>query len=493
MTRLIALFALAFVSLAGCVSQEQKGNDELQQKIEHIKEAQAAAADEANKLYLPVKTVSRQEADQSRYLNMNVTMGLRGNLVKAAYEIEKQTGLRVNIAQDVFFDDESSQNSTTGNTNNVSQTPETPRLKVVHPASERKFTFNNNLDAVLNSIASDYLLSWELDAETKQINIFRYKTEIFPLALFGEATSTVSATMNAGSLSQTTQMQHKNSGLEGVIEIVEAMKSESGRVKVDNANRNLVVTDYPSNLSAIKKYVNEVLKKARSKVAIDLKVLNLSISDSENFSMNMDVLIKGIFDGNVQYKGVGSTLATSALNFTNKAGDITAIIQQFEEFGNVSTVFQEQIIGDNNQAIVVQDLKDNRYISSVSPQTYDQNGNTVPGAVNTDNVPTGVNLLAIPNIVSDNEVGLQLNFRLSAFIDKQKYPDTLVEDLITTEKTYNNRITLQPNKFYPLKIYEINKNTDKKGGTAGSPLLGGYTEKALSTDYWVVLVKVRVI
>lgn len=509
--KILSLFSVVLLTsiATGCSLVDTKNQDQTKDQIIKFKAQQSEQVEFAKDLYLPVSRISQAKTKEDLLLNKPFIRGLKEvSLSDIASEIQDGTGIKVHINQDVYqkpknqnVDDAQPQSPVTMEPNQFDEMGNPIPIQVddkktrLTAFDEVTFSHSGTISSFLDALTKKYTLSWEFDAKQNMIVIYRFKKAIYPISMFGSAETTVSANMQSSSLTQTIQTRSVNNGLEGVVDVVKTLLSDEGRVEVDTANRSLVVVDYPGNLRMVEKYVNDATKKSRSKAVIDFKVLSLKITNEKGFSFNPDALIKGIVDGDIRVSGSVPDVLGNSFQYAQESGDVSALVNAFKSLGKVSTVYEDIFYTDHNQPYVTQDLVDNGYIQSVGATTVDEAGRVLPGEVNSGKEQTGANITVVPQINNNHEIGLDLNFSLSALVERKTYEGSLVENLIIARKSFKKRVTLQTGKVYVLKRFVIKRDSTNKTGTGheDNMIAGGSAEQKNEVDYWIVVAKVSVV
>ncbi len=223
-----------------------------------------------------------------------------------------------------------------------------------------------------------------------------------------------SANSNGGEIN----FQGESNVAEEFVKGIEIRKSPEGEYSVNSATSTLIVRDIPENVREIERYVEEQNKALTRQVEIKIQVVDVTFTDNEQTSLNLDLvnqstggsLVTTLASGAIPD---GAQLLRGTLGATKTAGKwagSSMFIDALKEQGVVSVVTEPKITTINNQVGQVKNEVVDGYLASVGSNTIANSGSTeqlIPGELT-----TGFKFTVLPKI-KDDMIMLQLDAVLS--------------------------------------------------------------------------------
>ena len=299
------------------------------------------------------------------------------------------------------------------------------------------------------------------------------------------------------------------SNLEGKLSVwrdltntLEQLKSKDGKVIVSEATTSVTVHDYPNNVLAIERYINDFNREMTKEVSIQVHVLEVEMKKEFNFGINWNLIQDAL---NTKFALSGQLADTANLAATIASGGVGgansglttlkiganshALINAMNTQAHIGVVTQPRVVTMNNQVAEIRITRDTGYLQSVATTATTDAGVTstlTPGLV-TD----GFTLFLLPKI-QDDKIYLQISGTLSTLTDLAKVSNKLndavdessnatsaaalqsIQVPTLTEKHFNQRTALQSGTTLLITGFKQTTNQVKKAPLGGSDVLGGH-------------------
>lgn len=254
-------------------------------------------------------------------------------------------------------------------------------------------------------------------------------------------------------------------------DVVDKLKSNEGEAHINRDSSTLTITDRPSNVKAVAKYVEDFNKFNMQQVGIKIQVLEVELDEEHKRGIDWNVLRETIrsklnFDFNLgdapntlgSLTGtVGGNLiwnildpqAGSVDNLENRsknsyAGSNLTLIQYIEQQGNVSIISEPRFTVLNNQAAEIKIVRDEGYVHKRS-NTITQNSSQV--SIEPGSIKTGFTLYIIPTIF-DGKVLLQITTSLSRKLALTTFSESSTDNANNTTETSSIQLpTISDRRF----------------------------------------------
>lgn len=197
----------------------------------------------------------------------------------------------------------------------------------------------------------------------------------------------------------------------------DGLLSEQGRVQISKLAGTIMVTDHRENLILIEEYLNVLEKVLSRQIAIEAKILEVSLRDDYQYGIKWDVLAQNIINssgGDLQFISDFTTGGGNiTLEYFNDTGSnvIGAFIEALSVQGNVNVLASPRISALNNQTALITVARNIPYIdwqlSSIQDPNDDQGrlSQLVPTMQNTQ---VGISLGVTPQIDENGVVTLHI-------------------------------------------------------------------------------------
>lgn len=307
-----------------------------------------------------------------------------------------------------------------------------PMLSMVHHVN-----YTGSISGLLDVVATRYNVNWEWDSNGGGgVRFFKTKTKTFRiLALPGDTSlSSKIGTSSSGSASSSggsgsSSSSQINTGVEfsgmsvwkGIEESIKTMLTTDGKVAVTPATGTLTVEDTPLILERVDRFVELQNQSLVKQVTINVKVLAVDLTDSNEYGINWDAVYKNVSSsfGLALSNNFATTTGAPTLTYSVLGGGrwdgTKAMITALSLQGKVSQVTSASLVTINNQPAPLQVAKQTTYLASSTTTIGTAGaGNTVsltPGILT-----TGFSMNILPHILDNDKMMLQYSGDISALI-----------------------------------------------------------------------------
>jgi len=427
---LLLMSLITTVFIAGCSGLEKRVNNEIDESEKTLSNLQKMKPDSKfpsiwipHKIVEPVtqtKTVKELALEAENY----TLRGYYDEINNLSSKLAEITNIPVIVEQGITNQAELAGAAvTTATTSGVVGTTNTNINKM-------EFSYSGDLKGMLNLAASRFNVYWEWVNDGEKIRFFKTKTKAFHLnALAGDTTyrSSVGKSSSAGSEGATSQFEtginfSDLSIWNSVKESVEAMLTNNGKVVASPATSHLIVTDTPIVLSEVEQYLKAINEIALKQVSINITVLSVDTSESENYGINWSAVYSSVSNG------VAGSLASNVAAPAGAAqvgvniidgGDFNGtelLMSALRQHARISSVQHYNAITINNQPAPISITTDERVLGQSS--TALDGGQSV-STQTLEDFSVGFNLNFIPNVINGEEMLLQIALDMSRELDSK--------------------------------------------------------------------------
>lgn len=387
------------------------------------------------------------------------------------------------------------------------------------PYENVNITYSGSFSGLMDMMASRYNLYWEW--EGKGIRIFKTKSRTFRLAaLPGDTslTARVGTQSNAGggsgSGNSTTaaSSSEQRAGIEfsgmsvwkGIEDSIKTMMTEDGKLTVTPATGTVTLDDTPIVLERVAKFVEEQNAALSRQVVINVRVLSVDLTSSDEYGINWDAVYQNISAAS----GWGLSLATGApaiagasnLTFNilpgkqnaNGWSGSKAMFEALSKQGRVSQVTSASMVTINNQPAPIQVGRQTSYLaSSTTTIGTGGSGNTV--TLTPGQVTTGFSMNVLPHILNDAKLMLQYSGDISALtrINTVTSGGSSIQTPDIDTRNFLQRVIMNTGDTLVVTGFEqFAMNSDTQGvGNAENLALGGKLTGTKAKSVLVVLIQ----
>lgn len=467
------------------------------------------------------------------------------SITDVAQQITKETGLQVIVAPDALNPGGLSAKPSGGSARQLGQSTPDPDslaglmpggLMGAMPGATTSFDlglssgalisglkYDGNVSGLLNQTTSRLGLSWHFDPELQGVRITYFDTRTFDVWTFGDeleiestvksglltstgnggsgsSTSSGGATGESGS-NQSTKSTYKTSLMSDIESNVKAMLSMQppGRLYLSRSTGTLTVSDRPEVLNRISAYLKDTNRSITRQVLFNVKVYEVSFSDSDQTAVNWSAVYKSI-SGKWGF-GLSNTVAGISSEAISASGSILdtssspwagskAVVQALSEQGRVSEVRSPSVTTLNLQPAPIQIGNVQSYVASSSTTTTASVGSST--SLTPATITSGFNMMLLPKLLDKENMLLMITLSISSkpvFKDFESN-DSKVQTTDYDTKNVAPKVRLRSGETLILTGFDENGDDARKSGV-GSPSflgLGGGRTRSTSHSALVVLV-----
>ena len=402
----------------------------------------------------------------------------------------------------------------------------------VNPEKLKKtmnIAYTGKLSGLLSQVATDLDLLWYYD---KQSIVF-YETETRTFTLFALGTEvsyqTAMNTDDGNQVSLESTLKEWDEVESAISAIVG--KSSNADFTVSRSLGTITVTAPPSILARVGDYIDRQNKRLSQLVTIDVKVLQVSISNDSAFGLNLAAAINSTSGLNIVANPKNNlatteassmniavlsntisslTGATHTVNGSEVAGAYTqddimngslsgvagtnALIQSLAKQGKVSLVTNVGVTTRNNRVAPVNNTRTTGYIKRFESRNF----TTVESStVDQDDLETGFSMQLLPNILDNGKILLlfRMSVRELLKMSTQTIGEVTLQLPEVEERSFMQEVIMESGQMLVVSGFEKQNNSDTRYGL-GDPdfmALSGSRETASQRDVLVVILTPQVL
>ena len=389
--------------------------------------------------------------------------------------------------------------------------------------------YTGSLSGLLSQVATDLDLLWYYDKSS----IVFYETETRTFTLYALGTDVSYQTAVETDDGNTVSLE---STLKEWDEIENAIETIIG--DVDNANftvsrslGTITVTAPPSTLARVSDYIDRQNKRLSQLVTIDVKVLQVSISNDSAFGLNLAAAINSASGLNIVANpknnltsteassmniAVLSNAVSAATGATHLEGTETvagaytqdqiqngslsalagtdALIQALAKQGKVSLVTNVGVTTRNNRVAPVNNTRTTGYIKRFESRNF----TTVESStVDQDDLETGFSMQLLPNVLENGKILLlfRMSVRELLRMSTQTIGEVTLQLPEVEERSFMQEVIMESGQMLVVSGFEKQENNDTRYGL-GDPdfmALSGSRETTATRDVLVVILTPQVL
>lgn len=308
----------------------------------------------------------------------------------------------------------------------------------------------------------------------------------------------------------------QNSLWNNLKEGIENIKSRTGKFNISPSTSSVTVTDKPSVLLRVDRYMKSQNDIMSRQVQIDIQILNVDVDSTDNYGINWGLALNGAdasFSINGQAVAQGSssnisgftpspvfvpTSTTQAFTVTANSGELTGsqlIINALSTIAKTSLITSTAVTTLSNQPVPVQFVDQQGYLASVTTTQTSNVGSQT--ALTPGQLTTGFTLNVLPVIQGDGEVYMQLSINLSALKQISQYSSngSSIQLPETLQRNLMEKAVIRSGDCFVLVGYDSDSQAITNTGVGGAYnwLLGGGVSAKKTRTRMVILVTPRVV
>ncbi len=389
--------------------------------------------------------------------------------------------------------------------------------------------YTGKLSTLLTQIATDLDLLWYYDRE----EIVFYETETKTFTLFALGTdinyrSRIAADdANHVSLeSNLREWEEVEKTIGGILE-----GTQNAKFTVSRSMGSITVTAPPSILQRVGDYINKQNQRLSQLIAINVKVLQVSIDNSNALGLNLGAAIQSAAGLQLVSNPVNNlttteaqgmniavlnnnVLAKAGLAAVDSSGVVTggftadqiaasglgnlagtdAFIQALAKQGKISLVTSAVVTTRNNRIAPVSNMKTTGYIKQFETRNFSA---VEAATVDQAELDTGFSMQLMPNVLDNGRILLLFKMSIKGLL---KMSTTTIGSVTlqlpeTEERSFMQEVVMESGQTLVLSGFERITNNDTRFGI-GDPefmALGGSRETTSQRDVLVVIITPQVL
>lgn len=239
-----------------------------------------------------------------------------------------------------------------------------------------------------------------------------------------------SATISPGSRVQTLNKTDFWSSLHSTIVSIVGGENEKRTVTVSPQAGMVVVQALPSELSAVREFLERSELSVKRQVILEAKILEVRLSEGFEAGVNWGAISGALQQNNFKNTSYGSVNkvpldnivdAGKAVSSVLAVQDISKLLSLLETQGSVQVLSSPRVSTVNNQKAVIRVGSDEYFVTGISSNTT-SNATTISSTPNIElsSFFSGISLDVTPQISEDGEVILHIHPVVSEVSDQQK-------------------------------------------------------------------------
>jgi type II secretory pathway component GspD/PulD (secretin) len=365
--------------------------------------------------------------------------------------------------------------------------------------------FTGKLSQLLSQVATDLDLLWYYDKSA--IVFYETETRTFSLYALGTDISYQSSIhSNDGDSvameSNLKEWDEVETAIGGIIG-----NNENAKFTVSKSLGTITVTAPPSILSRIGDYIEKQNKRLSQLITIDVKVLQVSITNNSGFGLNLAAAIKSTSGLSIVASPSSPLSTTSATNASSMniavasaAGALSsidgtsALIKALSKQGKVSLVTNVGVTTRNNRIAPVSNTRNTGYIKRFESRNF----TTVESStVDQDTLETGFSMQLLPNILDNGKILMMFRMSIKELVnmDTKTIGEVTLQLPEVEQRSFMQEVVMESGQILVLSGFEKQSNNDTRYGI-GSPdfiALSGSRETQSQRDVLVVILTPQVL
>lgn len=435
---------------------------------------------------------------------VSMTMPGRVNAVEVLSEMQRASGLKFNLAQDVY-------NTTQGQARLISaQGGSAPAASNAVPLLISDFVFSGTLKDSLDLLASKANVSWKWTGAN--IEIFRFETRTYNISALAGATNINSSVgisgstagqaaegaaggtaANSGTSSSGVARNAVLTTWDEVRSFLVAQLSSAGSLAVLESSGAVTVTDIPAVHARIDKTITNLNALMTKQVHLNVDIYSVKTNSNDNVGVDWNL----VWSGSRNSLGFTSTAGGTARSsngfsvgvLTGPFAGTNVVMSALSTVGNTSLVNQFSVTTLNGQPAPIASNRKFGYLSEVKVTSNDTSttAELIPASID-----SGLSMNLIPKIEPNGQVILEYILNLSDLIEFRSFSSSgsSIEIPTIDIKTVSNRAVLRSGQTLVLSGFKQKRaNNDRSGvGSPNNLLLGGSRDAGVEDQYLVVTV-----
>ena len=358
-------------------------------------------------------------------------------------------------------------------------------------------SYRGPLSGLLDEIGSRFGIWWRY--EKNEIYFYKFMTKTFVLYslptkqtlstnIGGASTDSGSGGTSAISLTNDAELELWTN----IEKSITSMIGKDAQLSLDPTNGTISLTATPNEIRRVAHFINEQNARLSRQVAISIKVLQVTVTDSDSFGLNLRSLFN---DGSTS---VGLASAASGLssdilqNLTMSImpgnWDINGSIQALSTQATTNMITSGTVTTLNNKSAPIQVVTKQNYISEITKTNSGGDSDYYDLSTETEEIETGFTMNVLPRILEHGRLLLKFDLTLSDLLalervdlmssgssEEESEGGEYIQNPIIESRGFTQEVALKSGESLVLTGYErVENGAEKRGiGSATNSLLGG--------------------
>ncbi len=389
--------------------------------------------------------------------------------------------------------------------------------------------YTGRLSGLLNQVATDLDLLWYYDKNS--IVFYETETKTFSLYALGTevAYQTAVSTDDSNEVSLESTLKEWDEVEKAISSIIG--KAENADFTVSRSLGTITVTASPSVLARVSEYIERQNKRLSQLVTIDVKVLQVTISNDSAFGLNLAAAINSTSGLNIVANPKNNLASTEASSmniavlsntvsaltgathlengslvegaYTNDqimngslsgAAGSNALIEALAKQGKVSLVTNVGVTTRSNRVAPVSNTRTTGYIKRFESRNF----TTVESStVDQDDLETGFTMQLLPNVLENGRILLlfRMSVRELLRMSTQTIGEVTLQLPEVEERSFMQEVIMESGQMLVVSGFEKQKGSDTRYGL-GDPdfmALSGSRETSASREVLVDILTPQVL
>ena len=362
-------------------------------------------------------------------------------------------------------------------------------------------SYQGPLSGFLDEVSSRFGVWWKYD--NRDIYFYKYITKTFVIySLPSNPSLNVSvggSASGAGGNSSISLSSSISIELWNQFESsIQSMVSDGSKITISPSDGTITLTATPNDIKLVSQYINEQNERLSRQVAISVKIMQVSITDSDTYGLDL----KATFGDGITSVGLTGTQGlaadpTSSLTWgiIKKHWTAEAIMQAISSKNKSTLVTSGTVTTLNNKPAPIQVTQKQNYISEMTKTNNGTDGTNYDISVTTDSVETGFTLDVLPRILEHGRMLVMFNMTLSDLLQLEKVPfggtneNQYIQNPKVESRAFTQEVALNSGESLILTGYEkVSSSANKSGtGSAENSLLGGQATASKDRSILVII------
>ncbi|MAD65703.1 hypothetical protein [Haliea sp.] len=210
-----------------------------------------------------------------------------------------------------------------------------------------------------------------------------------------------------------------------ISESIQVLKSEKGKVSVNQSTTSVLVKDFPRNISLIESYIDDLNVDLGTVIAADIEIITFSSTENEDRQVDWSIIKQGLSANGVvslttSFADMASDSAPTVLEYKRESGKYagsSALLQVLDKNGVSYRVTRKRAISINNYPTSIVYGDDTAFAEEAGSNSTANVGTNQ--TLRLGKVRTGEQLHMLPS-VNDENVFLTLSTSLNKLKDIRK-------------------------------------------------------------------------